>query len=125
MSVVLHITTHSSKCSEFQFRDYFKREAITGLERFLTDPKWLGLESDRLSVTVYLDDDEAANIWHDEVGVPTNRITRMGEDDNFWPAGAPTGGPDGVCGPCSEIYLDPKGSSRNLESSLHSIQSHG
>ena len=94
----------------FSFGDYFKREAITWAWEFLTDPKWLGLESDRLSVTVYLDDDEAANIWHDEVGVPTNRITRMGEDDNFWPAGAPTGGPDGVCGPCSEIfYLDPKG----------------
>ena len=94
----------------FSFGDYFKREAITWAWEFLTDPKWLGLEADRLTVTVYLDDDEAANIWHDEVGIPTNRITRMGEDDNFWPAGAPSGGPDGVCGPCSEIfYLDPKG----------------
>lgn len=85
----------------FSFGDYFKREAITWAWEFLTDPKWLGLEADRLTVTVYLDDDEAANIWHDEVGIPTNRITRMGEDDNFWPAGAPSGGPDGVCGPCS------------------------
>ena len=94
----------------FSFGDYFKREAITWAWEFLTDPKWLGLQADRLTVTVYLDDDEAANIWHDEVGIPTNRITRMGEDDNFWPAGAPSGGPDGVCGPCSEIfYLDPKG----------------
>ena len=94
----------------FSFGDYFKREAITWAWEFLTDPKWLGLEADRLTVTVYLDDDEAAKIWHDEVGIPTNRITRMGEDDNFWPAGAPSGGPDGVCGPCSEIfYLDPKG----------------
>lgn len=94
----------------FSFGDYFKREAITWAWEFLTDPKWLGLQADRLTVTVYLDDDEAAKIWHDEVGIPTNRITRMGEDDNFWPAGAPSGGPDGVCGPCSEIfYLDPKG----------------
>ncbi len=94
----------------FSFGDYFKREAITWAWEFLTDPKWLGLDAERLNVTVYLDDDEAANIWHDEIGLPTNRITRMGEDDNFWPAGAPSGGPDGVCGPCSEIfYLDPKG----------------
>ena len=94
----------------FSFGDYFKREAISWAWEFLTDSKWLGLDADRLNVTVYLDDDEAANIWHDEIGLPTGRITRLGEDDNFWPAGAPSGGPDGVCGPCSEIfYLDPKG----------------
>ncbi len=94
----------------FSFGDYFKREAITWAWEFLTHEKWLGLDSNRLNVTVYLEDDEAADIWHDEIGLPTSRITRMGEDDNFWPAGAPSGGPDGVCGPCSEIfYLDPKG----------------
>ena len=59
---------------------------------------------DRLTVTVYLDDDEAFGIWNKEIGLTPDRITRMGEDDNFWPAGAPTHGPDGVCGPCSEIF---------------------
>lgn len=94
----------------FSFGDYFKQEAITWAWEFLTDTKWLGLDPDRLNVTVYLDDDEAAKIWHEVVGLSTSRITPMGEDDNFWPAGAPSGGPDGVCGPCSEIfYLDPKG----------------
>ena len=52
-----------------------------------------------------LDDDEAFRIWADEIGVPHGKISRMGEDDNFWPAGAPTQGPDGVCGPCSEIFF--------------------
>ncbi len=88
----------------FSFGDYFKREAILWAWEFLTDPKWLGLEPARLSVTVYLDDDEAAKIWADEVGIPEKKILRMGEDDNFWPASAPTQGPDGVCGPCSEIF---------------------
>ncbi len=55
-------------------------------------------------MTVYLDDDEAFDIWHKEIGLAPDRITRMGEDDNFWPAGAPTHGPNGVCGPCSEIF---------------------
>ncbi len=62
------------------------------------------MPADRLTVTIYLDDDEAFGIWNKEVGLAPNRITRMGEDDNFWPAGAPTHGPDGVCGPCSEIF---------------------
>ena len=86
----------------FSFGDYFKREAIHWAWEFLT--KTLKIEPDRLTVTVYLDDDEAFDIWHNEVRVPSNRITRMGEDDNFWPAGAPTHGPNGVCGPCSEIF---------------------
>ena len=64
----------------------------------------LKIPADRLTITVYLDDDEAYNIWHDEIKIPADRITRMGEDDNFWPAGAPTHGPNGVCGPCSEIF---------------------
>jgi alanyl-tRNA synthetase len=86
----------------FSFGDYFKREAITWAWEFLTGT--LKIDPKRLTFTVYLDDDEAFDIWHKEVGVPANRITRMGEDDNFWPAGAPTHGPNGVCGPCSEIF---------------------
>jgi len=88
----------------FSFGDYFKREAIVWAWEFLTDAKWLGLDPDRLSATVYTDDDEAYAIWHDEVGLPADRIARIGEDENFWPASAPSQGPDGVCGPCSEIY---------------------
>ncbi len=91
----------------FSFGDYFKKEAITWAWEFLTDKKWLGLDPNRLSVSVYLDDDEAANIWAHDVGLPPERIVRMGEDDNFWPAGAPSHGPDGVCGPCSEIFYHP------------------
>ncbi len=88
----------------FSFGDYFKREAIHWAWEFLTDPKWLGISPERLSATVYLDDDEAAAIWIDEIGLPAERLQRLGEDENFWPANAPSQGPDGVCGPCSEIY---------------------
>ncbi|XZE54496.1 alanine--tRNA ligase [Planctomycetaceae bacterium SH139] len=88
----------------FSFGDYFKREAIHWAWEFLTEKKWLGIDPARLSVTVYLDDDEAYNIWHDEIKIPSSRIARMEEDENFWPASAPSQGPDGVCGPCSEIY---------------------
>lgn len=91
----------------FSFGDYFKREAIHWAWEFLTAKKWLGLEPTRLSVSVYLDDDEAYNIWHDEIKVPAEKIRRLGENDNFWPAGAPSQGPDGVCGPCSEIFYHP------------------
>ncbi len=95
----------------FSFGDYFKREAIHWAWEFLTSRKWLGIAPEKLSITVYQDDDEAFRIWADEVGVPVGKISRMGEDDNFWPAGAPTQGPDGVCGPCSEIfYAMPDGS---------------
>ncbi|MFN5756303.1 MAG: alanine--tRNA ligase [Planctomycetia bacterium] len=95
----------------FSFGDYFKREAIQWAWEFLTAKNWLAIPPEKLSITVYQDDDEAFRIWADEVGVPAARITRMGEDDNFWPAGAPTQGPDGVCGPCSEIfYRMPDGS---------------
>ena len=86
----------------FSFGDYFKREAIHWAWEFLT--RVLKIAPDRLTFTVYLEDDEAFDIWHKEVGVAANQITRMGEDDNFWPAGAPTHGPNGVCGPCSEIF---------------------
>src|SRR5689334_4276683 len=88
----------------FSFGDYFKREAINWAWEFLTAKQWLGLDADRLSVTVYKDDDEAAKIWATDIKLTPDRIKRMGEDDNFWPAGAPSQGPDGVCGPCSEIF---------------------
>ncbi len=88
----------------FSFGDYFKREAIGWAWEFLTEKKWLGLDPDRLTVSVYLDDDEAAEIWANDVGLKAKVIERMGEQDNFWPAGAPSEGPDGVCGPCSEIF---------------------
>ncbi|MEN0109735.1 MAG: alanine--tRNA ligase, partial [Planctomycetota bacterium] len=88
----------------FSFGDYFKRDAIHWAWEFLTDERWLGLPEVTLSVTVYKDDDEAADIWREEIGVPTSRIAFEEEDENFWPASAPSQGPDGVCGPCSEIY---------------------
>jgi len=88
----------------FSFGDYFKRDAIHWAWEFLTDKKWLAMDPARLSVSVYLDDDEAAEIWANDIGLPQSVIQRMGEHDNFWPAGAPSEGPDGVCGPCSEIF---------------------
>lgn len=89
----------------FSFGDYFKPEAIHWAWEFLTDKKWLDIDPDRLSVTVYKDDDEAFKIWNESIGLPGKRIVRMDEDENFWPASAPSQGPDGVCGPCSEIYF--------------------
>lgn len=88
----------------FSFGDYFKREAIHWAWEFCTHKQWLGIDPGRLTISVYLDDDEAAKIWHEEIGLPSHRIERMGESDNFWPASAPSEGPDGVCGPCSEIF---------------------
>jgi len=88
----------------FSFGDYFKREAITWAWEFLTSPKYLGLKKDTLSVTVYKTDQEAYDIWNKEVGLAENQIERKEEDENFWPSSAPSEGPDGVCGPCSEIY---------------------
>jgi len=88
----------------FSFGDYFKREAIQWAWEFLASKKWLGIEPARLSATVYQDDEEAYGIWREVIGLSPERIERMGEDENFWPAGAPSSGPDGVCGPCSEIY---------------------
>jgi len=93
----------------FSFGDYFKRDAIHWAWEFLTDKKWLGLPAETLTVTVYKDDQEAADIWHDEIGLPMSRISFEEEDENFWPASAPSQGPDGVCGPCSEIYYTAKG----------------
>jgi alanyl-tRNA synthetase len=91
----------------FSFGDYFKREAINWAWEFLTDKKWLGIAPERLTATVYIDDDEAASIWAKDIGLAADRIERCGEDENFWPANAPSQGPDGVCGPCSEIYFHP------------------
>ncbi len=93
----------------FSFGDYFKAEAIAWAWELLTDKKWFGIDPDRLTITVYKDDDEAAKIWNEKIGLPTSRITRMDEADNFWPASAPSQGPDGVCGPCSEIYYTLEG----------------
>ena len=95
----------------FSFGDYFKRDAIHWAWEFLTSPKWLGLDADRLSVSVYLDDDEAASIWQQEIKLPSTKIQRLDEHENFWPAGAPSHGPDGVCGPCSEIFYHYEGGS--------------
>jgi len=88
----------------FSFGDYFKREAINWAWEFCTDKRWLGLPPERLSGTIYLDDDEAAEIWLHDIKLPPEKLQLLGEDENFWPANAPSQGPDGVCGPCSEIY---------------------
>ena len=82
----------------FSFGDYFKHEAIAWSWEFLTEV--VGLDPDRLYPSVYLEDDEAFDIWRDEVGVPPTKIFRFGKEDNFWEHGA------GPCGPCSEIYYD-------------------
>jgi alanyl-tRNA synthetase len=95
----------------FSFGDYFKRDAIHWAWEFLTSKTWLGVDPERISATIYLDDDEAAKIWLNEVKLPSERLKRLDEDENFWPASAPSQGPDGVCGPCSEIYVTtPRGS---------------
>jgi len=88
----------------FSFGDYFKREAILFAWEFLTER--LKVDADRLQFTVFQDDDEAFDIWHREVGIPENRIWRLGEKTNFWPANAISEGPNGPCGPCSEIFYD-------------------
>lgn len=93
----------------FSFGDYFKRDAIHWAWEFLTDKQWLGLPPETLHVTVYKDDQEAAKIWNEEIGLETARIKYEDEDENFWPASAPSQGPDGVCGPCSEIYYTAPG----------------
>ncbi len=88
----------------FSFGDYFKQDTIRWAWEFLTDV--VGFEADRLRVTVYEDDDEAASIWRDEIGLSDDRIYRFGAKSNFWPANAPEAGPNGPCGPCSEIFFD-------------------
>ncbi|MEO4046439.1 alanine--tRNA ligase [Pseudomonas sp. CAU 1711] len=92
----------------FSFGDYFKRDAITYAWEFLTSDKWLNLPQEKLWVTVYASDDEAYDIWHKEVGIPAERMIRIGDNkgapyasDNFWAMGD-----TGPCGPCTEIFFD-------------------
>lgn len=115
VGVTAYHHTFFEMLGNFSFGDYFKREAIHWAWEFLTGKKWLGLDPTRLTITVYLDDDEASNIWNKEIGVPVERISRCDEYENFWPAGAPTDGPDGVCGPCSEIYYHTPGAPKPVE----------
>src|SRR5690606_31521930 len=82
----------------FSFGDYFKQDAILWAWEFVTQR--MGISPDRLWASVYLEDDEAATIWEKEVGLPPERIVRMGKSDNFWEIGV------GPCGPCSEIHVD-------------------
>ncbi len=88
----------------FSFGGYFKQEAITWAWEFLTEV--MGILPERLQVSVHNDDDEAYGIWEKEVGLPPEKINRLGDHDNFWPADAPKLGPNGPCGPCSEIFYD-------------------
>jgi len=115
VGVTAYHHTFFEMLGNFSFGDYFKREAIHWAWEYLTDKKWLGLNPDSLSITVYLEDDEAYDIWHDEIKLSTDRIRRDNENENFWPAGAPTQGPDGVCGPCSEIFFHPPGGGKEVE----------
>ncbi|HFB8211647.1 TPA: alanine--tRNA ligase, partial [Neisseria gonorrhoeae] len=92
----------------FSFGDYFKRDAIHFAWEFLTSPEWLNIPKDKLLATVYAEDDEAYNIWLNEIGMPSERIVRIGDNkgakyasDNFWQMGD-----TGPCGPCSEIFYD-------------------
>ena len=92
----------------FSFGDYFKRDAIHFAWEFLTSPEWLNIPKEKLLATVYAEDDEAYNIWLNEIGMPAERIVRIGDNkgakyasDNFWQMGD-----TGPCGPCSEIFYD-------------------
>ncbi len=87
----------------FSFGDYFKKEAVAWAWELLT--KELGVPGDRLLISIYEDDDEAFEAWR-AVGVGRDRIARFDAKENFWPANAPAEGPDGVCGPCSEVFFD-------------------
>ena len=90
--------TYFEMLGNFSFGDYFKHEAIAWSWEFLTEV--VGLEPDRLYPSIYLNDDEAFDIWNKEMGIPAERIFRFGKEDNFWEHGS------GPCGPCSEIYYD-------------------
>ncbi|GHH75708.1 alanine--tRNA ligase [Streptomyces sulfonofaciens] len=96
--------TFFQMCGNFSFGDYFKEGAIKHAWELLTLPQdkgGYGLDPERLWITVYLDDDEAERIWREVIGVPAERIQRLGKKDNFWSMGVP-----GPCGPCSEINYD-------------------
>ena len=88
----------------FSFGDYFKEDAIKWAWEFLTEE--LNIDKKRLWVSVYKDDEEAYNIWKDTIKVPEERIVKLGDKENFWPSEAKQKGPNGPCGPCSEIFLD-------------------
>ncbi len=98
--------TYFEMLGNFSFGDYFKKEAIPYAWEFLTSPEWVGLDPNRLYPSVFAGnettpaDDEAFRIWHEEIGIPTERIFKFGKADNFWEHGS------GPCGPCSEIYYD-------------------
>ena len=84
----------------FSFQDYFKDEVIPWAWEFLTSDEWMAIPKDKLYISVYLDDDEAYDIWTQKVGIAPDHMVRMGKEDNFWEHGS------GPCGPCSEIYFD-------------------
>ena len=84
----------------FSFQDYFKEEVIPWAWEFLTGDEWMAIPKDKLYISVYLDDDEAYDIWTRKVGIAPDHMVRMGKEDNFWEHGS------GPCGPCSEIYYD-------------------
>ena len=98
--------TYFEMLGNFSFGDYFKQEAIPWAWEFLTSPEWVGLDPERLYPSVFEGnettpaDDEAFRIWHEVIGIPTERIFKFGKADNFWEHGS------GPCGPCSEIYYD-------------------
>lgn len=119
VGVTAYHHTFFEMLGNFSFGDYFKREAIHWAWEFLTDKKWLGLDPGSLTVSVYKGehgfDEEAFNIWKDEVGLDPSRIACLEEDENFWPASAPSQGPDGVCGPCSEIFYHPPNGGKDVE----------
>ena len=98
--------TYFEMLGNFSFGDYFKKEAIPFAWEFLTSPEWVGLDPERLYPSVFAGnettpaDDEAFRIWHEEIGIPEERIFKFGKADNFWEHGS------GPCGPCSEIYYD-------------------
>jgi alanyl-tRNA synthetase len=88
----------------FSFGDYFKREAIEWAWQFMRED--MGIPQKNMVVTIYEEDDEAEHTWRDVIGLPEQKIFRFGESDNFWPENARTQGPNGPCGPCSEIHFD-------------------
>ncbi len=92
--------TYFEMLGNFSFGDYFKEEALPWAWEFLTSPEWLDIPKDRLYPSIYVDDNEAFEIWNKKIGVPADHIVRLGKEDNFWEHGS------GPCGPCSEIYFD-------------------
>jgi len=88
----------------FSFGDYFKKEAIEWAWQFLLEE--MGVPPEQLVVSIYEGDEEARQVWQDVVGVPEQKVFQFGEDENFWPPNARTQGPNGPCGPCSEIFVD-------------------